>query len=158
MKWWGVALVCAACKTDAPAEIKPQANAPGQSPSANAPKIRWVRGPSGSVAAGVKAVRAGEAQRTTLVYVGAAWCGPCQAFHKAAQAGELDALLPNLTLVEYDLDADRERLVKDGYSSSYIPLFVKPSIEGTPSDARIEGGTKGPDAARLIAERLRTLL
>src|SRR5262245_36330359 len=48
--------------------------------------------------------------RDLLVYVGATWCEPCQRFHKAAEAGELDNVFPTLRLIEFDLDRDRERL------------------------------------------------
>ena len=96
--------------------------------------------------------------RDLLVYVGATWCEPCQRFHKAAAAGELDKVFPTLRLIEFDLDRDRERLDKAGYRSRMIPLFAVPSADGTGSGQQIEGSIKGPGAVDEITPKLRGLL
>jgi thiol-disulfide isomerase/thioredoxin len=96
--------------------------------------------------------------RTVLLYVGAPWCEPCQRFHKAAASGALDAMFPKLTLVEYNVDEDRDRLTAAGYTSTLIPLFVVPNKDGTPSSARIEGGIKGEGAVAFLSDRLKNLL
>lgn len=96
--------------------------------------------------------------RPLLVYVGAAWCEPCQRFHQAAQAGQVDALFPGLRLVEFDLDRDRDRLVQAGYASKMIPLFALPRADGTASGKQIEGSIKGPGAVSQITPRLKALL
>jgi thiol-disulfide isomerase/thioredoxin len=123
----------------------------------------FVRGPTGGqkVAPFVAAeVAKGRAQGYgVLVYVGATWCEPCQAFHRAALAGELDELLAGVHLVEFDLDADRDPLESAGYRSRLIPLFVVPSADGTASAQRIEGSIKGPDAMRQnLVPRLKAFL
>ena len=96
--------------------------------------------------------------RPLLVYVGAAWCEPCQRFHQAAQAGQVDALFPGLRLLEFDLDHDRARLEKAGYTSKMIPLFALPRLDGAASGEQIEGSIKGSGAVDQIAPRLRALL
>lgn len=96
--------------------------------------------------------------RTLLVYVGATWCEPCQRFHAAAKAGELDAVFPGLRLLEFDLDRDQDRLVKAGYQSRMIPLFAVPRADGVGSGDQIEGSIKGPGAVDQIAPRLKGLL
>jgi hypothetical protein len=96
-------------------------------------------------------------ERRLVVYVGAKWCEPCQRFHKAAQAGELDADFPLLTVLEFDLDADRERIEAAGYRSHFIPLFVVPKADGTASSKRFEGSVKGERAVANIAPKLRAL-
>ena len=93
-----------------------------------------------------------------LVYVGATWCEPCQRFHQAARAGQVDALFPGLRLLEFDLDRDRERLEKAGYASKMIPLFALPRLDGAASGEQIEGSIKGDGAVGQIAPRLRALL
>jgi hypothetical protein len=94
-----------------------------------------------------------------LVYVGATWCEPCQRFHAAAQAGEFDEVLPRAHIVEFDLDADKDALAADGYSSNLIPLFCVPKTDGTASERRIEGSVKGPDAVgQDLIPRLRAFL
>src|SRR4051812_33707292 len=61
------------------------------------------------------AVRTG---RRLLVYVSATWCEPCQRFHKAVRAGELDASFPQLSLLEFDQDRDQVRLEQAGYDGN----------------------------------------
>ncbi len=93
-----------------------------------------------------------------MVYVGAKWCEPCQSFHKAAAKGELDGEFPDLTLLEFDLDEDRDRLATAGYVSQYIPLFAMPASDGRASEKKFEGSVKGDGAVANIAPRLRSLL
>ena len=103
-------------------------------------------------------VRAKADKRDLLVYVGATWCEPCQYFHKAAAAGQLDATFPGLRLVEFDLDRDKEALERAGYRSRMIPLFAVPRDDGSGSGEQIEGSIKGPSAVQQIAPRLQALL
>jgi hypothetical protein len=93
-----------------------------------------------------------------VVYVGASWCEPCRRFHEAALGGELDQSFPGLTLLEFDLDRDRERLAAAGYVSKYIPLFAVPEADGSASGKQIEGAIKGEGAVEFIEPRLRALL
>ncbi len=97
-------------------------------------------------------------RRTLVVYVGAVWCEPCQRFHRALEQGDLDAMFPNVTFLEFDLDRDRERLASAGYASKLIPLFALPTAAGVASGKQIEGGIKGDGAVGFIAPRLRALL
>ncbi len=107
----------------------------------------------------VEALRqAARDRRTLMVYVGATWCEPCQRFHEAAKHGELDAEFPALTLLEFDLDRDRDRLLQAGYTAKYIPLFVLPQTTGVASDQMLSGGIKGEGAVGFIAPRLKALL
>lgn len=96
--------------------------------------------------------------RDLLVYVGATWCEPCQRFHDAAAAGELDRVFPTLRLLSFDLDRDRERLEQAGYESKLIPLFALPREDGTGDGEQIEGSVKGAGAVPEITPRLRKLL
>lgn len=102
--------------------------------------------------------QASRERRTLVVYVGATWCEPCQRFHQAAMHGELDADFPRLTLFEFDLDRDRDRLIAAGYVAKYIPLFVLPQASGLASDQMLSGGIKGDGAVGFIAPRLKALL
>jgi hypothetical protein len=102
--------------------------------------------------------RAKREGRELLVYVGATWCEPCTRFHKAVEAGELDATFPALRLYEFDLDRDRDRLDRAGYGSRMIPLFVVPADDGQGSPLRIEGSIKGEGAVKDITPRLQALL
>lgn len=96
--------------------------------------------------------------RTLLVYVGATWCEPCQRFHQAASEGKLDQEFGKLRLLEFDLDADRERLAAAGYTSRLIPLLAVPRADGTASDLRMEGSIKGEGAVDEMTPRLEALL
>jgi thiol-disulfide isomerase/thioredoxin len=129
--------------------------------SAAAAKLAVVEAPASGdvgpiVAAAVSA--ASLEGRTVVVYVGATWCEPCQRFHAAAAHGDLDAEFPRLTLLEFDLDRDRERLAAAGYVSRLIPLFALPGPGGAASGKQIEGGIKGEGAVGFIAPRLKELL
>ncbi len=114
----------------------------------------------GPVADVVQTFQAREAARNrkVVVYVGAPWCEPCQRFHKAVAEGKLDATFPNLTLLEFNLDEDRERLAAAGYTSEFIPLFVRPSKDGSASTQRFAGSVKGDGAVANITPKLRALL
>ena len=148
-------LAAAACdKKEEPVKPEP--------PAATAPALRVeiVKTTGGDVAETVRreVVRAKVDRRDLLVYVGATWCEPCQYFHDAAAAGQLDATFPGLRLVEFDLDRDREALVRAGYSSKMIPLFAVPREDGSGSNEQIDGSIKGPSAVQQIAPRLKELL
>lgn len=96
--------------------------------------------------------------RPLLVYVGAAWCEPCQRFHDAARAGQLDRAFPGLRLLEFDKDRDGDRLEKAGYRSRLIPLLALPRADGTASGEQIEGSIKGAGAVDNLTPRLQALL
>ncbi len=123
----------------------------------------FVRGPTGGEAIApfiaAEAASGRSRHRGVLVYVGATWCEPCQRFHHAVEAGELDELLDGVRLVEFDLDEDRDALTAAGYSSHLIPLIALPNADGTASSHRIEGSIKGPSAVQQnLVPRLRAFL
>ena len=159
------ALLAGGCSRAEP-EPKPAPIATEQAPAPAGPLVlargvRIVRAGPGEDAARVvvnERVRAKSDGRDLVVYVGAKWCEPCQSFHKAAQKGDLDADFPDLTLLEFDIDEDRERLATAGYVSQFIPLFVMPDSSGRASDKKFEGSVKGDGAVANIAPRLRSLL
>lgn len=102
--------------------------------------------------------RARAEQRELIVYVGASWCEPCQYFHDAVEHGSLDQTFPDLRLLEFDLDRDRERLSAANYSSQMIPLFVVPGPDGRGGPRRMSGSIKGPGAVDNLRPRLEALL
>lgn len=97
-------------------------------------------------------------QRRLVVYVGATWCEPCQAFHQAVERGELDEALAGVRFLEFDSDHDGGRLETAGYGGRLIPRFVVPLADGRGSKDRIEGGIKGDGAVAHIMRRLGPLL
>ncbi len=149
----------AAATATAPAATATSAAAPSAPSRAGRVEIREAPA-SGDVAplvAGELAAARADG-RVLLVYVGAAWCEPCQYFHRAAAAGELDREFPALRLYEFDLDRDRERLEAAGYGSRMIPLWVAPRADGTGSPVRIAGSIKGAGAVAEITPRLADLV
>jgi thiol-disulfide isomerase/thioredoxin len=123
--------------------------------------VRIVHASAGSDAASVirdERERAKTDGRDLVVYVGAKWCEPCKYFHTAAQKGLLDEDFPSLTLLEFDIDEDRSRLVSAGYVGEFIPLFAMPAADGRASDRKFEGSVKGDGAVANITPRLRKLL
>ncbi|MCH9681139.1 MAG: thioredoxin family protein [Deltaproteobacteria bacterium] len=93
-----------------------------------------------------------------VVYVGATWCEPCEAFHHAVERGELDEPLAGVRFLDFDSDRDGARLTEAGYDGRYIPRFVLPAADGRGSARRIEGGIKGEGAVAHILGRLSPLL
>jgi thiol-disulfide isomerase/thioredoxin len=151
--------------TQEPPTEKPK-SAPSSAPVSATPLVlaRGVRivkagaGDDATVVVRNERERAAADGRDLVVYVGAKWCEPCQRFHEAAQRGELDGDFPSLTLLEFDVDVDRERLVTAGYHSELIPLFVMPGSDGRATPRRFEGSVKGDHAVGSIAPRLRQIL
>ena len=123
-------------------------------------KLTFVKAPEGDVAALVKQAQADAIAEGAklIVYVGASWCEPCQEFHKAAEAGKLDAKLPRIRFLEFDLDRDEPRLADGGYVTKYVPLFAVPARDGRASGKQIAGSIKGEGAAHEIAPRLLQIL
>jgi thiol-disulfide isomerase/thioredoxin len=124
---------------------------------------RFARAPESGDLPGivVGAMSAASAEnRRVVVYVGATWCEPCQRFHRAVEQGELRDVEPlaRVTLIEFDLDRDRERLAAAGYQSKYIPLFTLPGPDGRSSGKQVEGGIKGDGAVAYMVPRLTSLL
>lgn len=96
--------------------------------------------------------------RDVVVYVGASWCEPCQRFHDAAAAGQLDTTFPTLRLLELDLDTQAEAINEAECASRLIPLFARPTADGRCSEHRVEGGIKGDGAVAFMVPRLRAML
>ena len=150
---------CSGGADPTPAPSAHEAAEPAAPPAVRGP--RFVKAPDDVPVAEHMAAQVEEASAAgedILLYVGAHWCEPCQAFHDAVEAGELDEALPNLRLVEYDLDVDADRLKKADYSSRYIPLFTIPGADGYSSGRQVEGGIKGDGAVDNILKRLVPLL
>lgn len=146
-------LLVLGCKSDPETRPAPVVVAAG-------PKLAFVPAGQGEVAALVRAevASAKTENKRVLVYVGATWCEPCRRFHEAATSGSLDAKLPGIRFLEFDLDKDQDRLEAAGYSSQYIPLFAAPLVDGRASGKQISGSIKGPGAPDEITPRLLQLL
>jgi thiol-disulfide isomerase/thioredoxin len=104
------------------------------------------------------AARVAAADRRLVVYVGATWCEPCQQIHAAALAHQLDAELPDLTLLAFDQDRDGAALQQAGYDSPLIPLFALPLADGRAGDRREFGGVHDGDNVTLLKGKLVRLL
>jgi thiol-disulfide isomerase/thioredoxin len=157
-------LVLAACSRDEPAPSKAPAAATGSAAAAPAGSqhVTFIDAePVGDDAALVVRREMDRARADgvdLVVYVGASWCEPCERFREAASAGKLDATLPRLRLVEFDLDRDKDRLERAGYTSKLVPLFVAPAADGTAGPLRMEGSVKGDGAVEQIVPRLVALV
>ena len=96
--------------------------------------------------------------RRLVVYVGATWCEPCNQIHEAITSHRLDAELPDLTLLAFDLDRDDAALERAGYGSPLIPLFALPAGDGRAGLRREYGGQKDVDNVPLLTAKLHRLL
>ena len=151
-----VALLLAACQEQS-------GPGPGSASTTTKPGVEIVAAPVTDATTDVASIVAAEVARTRhagrqlLVYVGATWCEPCQAFHQAAASGALDSVFPTLRLLEFDLDRDADALQRAGYGSRMIPLFAEAHDDGT-RGRHVEGSIKGPGAVADLTPRLVTLL
>ena len=102
--------------------------------------------------------KASEDGKDVLVYVGASWCAPCVRFKKAAEAGKFDAKLPGLRILVFDADQDTDRLRKAGYTWTYVPLFVRPGVNGRSSGVQIAGVPNKESGAENLVPRIHKLL
>ena len=93
-----------------------------------------------------------------LVYVGASWCEPCQVFLDALKANELPPHFDDLRFLKFDHDNDESRLDEAGFGGKMIPRFVVPAPDGSATERRFEGSTKGPEAITNIVPRLEGIL
>jgi thiol-disulfide isomerase/thioredoxin len=158
-------LALAAVLAGVPAcSVEPPSTSSGQGqpkvPPADDRRPEFIAAAEGDVEAVVReavAAAVGQEHRV-VVYVGAAWCEPCEAFHHAVERGELDDALAGVRFVEFDSDRDGGRLQAAGYGGRYIPRFVVPQADGRGSEQRIEGGIKGAGAVAHIMERLQPVL
>lgn len=150
----------AACSAEAPAAgSAPRSGSAGEGTSVRS-RPSFVPAGEGEVDAVVRQALAATtaAGDRVVVYVGASWCEPCEAFHHAVERGELDDALAGVRFVEFDSDRDGDRLQAAGYGGRLIPRFVVPEADGRGSERRMEGGIKGDGAVEHIMARLRPLL
>ena len=154
-----------ACVAVALAACRPEPEQTRQADSGGAPepalrKLIVNRAPGGDAAKVIKSAsaEATAAHRRLLVYIGAVWCEPCQRFHEAARRGELDQNFPDVTLLEFDLDADGSRLTPAGYQPPYIPYFGVPAEDGRATSQGMSGSIKGSGALENLVPRLNELL
>jgi thiol:disulfide interchange protein len=156
-----IAVLALGCDRPAEERAAPAPVATASASASRATHVDTIAAPPGEDVAAIvgrELARARAEGRDLVVYVGASWCEPCQRFHHAAAAGELDATFPTLRLLEFDLDRDEPRLRAAGYTSKLIPLFAVPGPDGRASGAQIEGSIKGDGAVAQITPRLRALL
>lgn len=158
---FALSIAASACKGQG-SDVAPE---PGPHPMATAgsipSRLRVVAAPEkGDVATIVRDASAGalREKRRLVVYVGATWCEPCKRFVDAAQHGELDSIFGDVTLLEFDLDRDGERLRSASYVSEFIPLFALPGADGVASGNQVEGAIKGDGAVAFVVQRLARLL
>ena len=149
----------AGSSAQAGANAEPKAE-PAAARASSAPRPEFVAAEAGPVDVVVTAAAqaARKQSRRLMVYVGATWCEPCQAFHDAIERGELDDVLAGVRFVEFDSDHDGERLRAAGYDGRYIPRFVVPGPDGRGGPRRLEGGIKGAGAVDHIMRRLGPML
>ena len=157
---WLVVLAALGCNSTPEVGPDPAENKAFVKPAKPTGPVELLDAKPGDVNVVVKAAMVGAAARNhrLVVYVGASWCEPCERFREAAKKGELDAGFPGLSLLVFDADVDRKRLAAAGYGSQYIPLLVLPKDDGSATEFRMEGGSKGSGAVASMSPRLTALL
>ncbi|MFO0547615.1 MAG: thioredoxin family protein [Polyangiaceae bacterium] len=153
------ALLLAAC-SDQGAEPEPR---PAQSTSARAqgPKPEFVPVPAGVTGKTWIQSELARADRDgvkLVVYVGATWCEPCKAFHEALASGALDQKLAGVRFLDFDLESHAAALQDAECQSKLIPLFARPTTDGTCGAQRTEGGIKGSGAVDYMLPHLLGIL
>ena len=94
-----------------------------------------------------------------VVYVGAVWCKPCKEFQAASEQRGFGEELSSLRFMKFDWDLHQSPLIRAGYGSQYLPLFVLPNDDGKGSEKRMFGARgKGREAIENLKERLLALV
>ena len=158
-----VVILVSACRTREQTKPAPSESAPAASAKPSTARPYFVKAPAELGAARPflkeQVTSARGAGERVLVYVGATWCEPCERFHEAVEAGELDELLAGTRFVEFDADRHTELLGEAGYSFRMIPVIAQPNAEGGASGRQLAGSIKGPEAVHgNLVPRLRALL
>lgn len=151
--------VLSACSNDSPAPTKETSSV--TAPAAEPLKVEWIQLPSGVGPADfvrAESARADHDKKKLVIYVGATWCEPCQRFHHAAEAGELDRVFGDVRFIDLDADKNASEVAALGCESKMIPLFALPGPDGRCTDRRVEGGIKGDGAVGYISPKLRAVL
>ncbi len=146
--------------SDAKVRAAPTAEASSASPAPTG-HVEWIALPASVDPASFvqrESARAAADGKKLVIYVGATWCEPCQRFHQAAAAGQLDTSLGGVRFIDLDHDAQAPAIEALGCGSRLIPLFSLPGADGRCTDRRVEGGIKGDGAVAFITPRLTTLL
>jgi thiol-disulfide isomerase/thioredoxin len=155
------ALATFACDAPTPEPSPDPAASAGATKSAGAlPELVHLPAGTTDLAAFFKAERE-RGQRDgkkVMVYVGADWCEPCRRFKEAVQDGLLDRELADVRILVTDLDVDGPALERAGCGSKLVPLFARPSHDGTCSTKRTEGGIKGEGAVPSMLPRIKGIL
>lgn len=115
------------------------------SPSGAVELVSGLAAGPGAVTIADEMVMATSAGRRCVVYVGATWCAPCKRFKRALLAGELDAILRGVRVLEFDADLDAKRLSGAGYTWQLVPYFSVPDAAGKNS-GRDTAGVPSKDA------------
>jgi thiol-disulfide isomerase/thioredoxin len=150
-------LSLAACHSSA----EPERSSAAQPSAVPASKPEIVAGPTAQPVGPFvvsQIAKARGAHEQVVVYVGAKWCEPCQRFHAALVAGQLDSELAGVRFITYDLDESGAELKTAGYTSQMIPLFDLPGPDGRGTARKISGSIHGPGAVDEIMPRLLRLI
>lgn len=91
--------------------------------------------------------------RVLVVFASASWCEPCRRLKDEVHSGRLDGKLPNITLLAFDADNDKERLAGAGYTFQFIPFVALPGPDGHPVGTA-EAKGKGSNAWREVVAKL----
>jgi len=110
---------------------------------------RWIRSEN---------ERAKKDDRVTLVYVGASWCVPCQAFRRLVHEGAFDKALPRLRLLAFDADIHAVPLGRSGCATTAVPTFMRPMPKGRCSAQKASGIAAGKDPVAYLTPRLERLM
>jgi len=91
-----------------------------------------------------------------FAYVGATWCGPCNAIkHNLDKPIMMDAFKGTF-VVKLDFDAWETKLPGAGLKHESVPVFFALDANGKPTGRKIDGGAWGSDTPENIAPVLKT--
>jgi hypothetical protein len=99
--------------------------------------------------------KAAERHEKPFVYIGATWCGPCNAIKKNLDRPLLVDAFRGAYVIHLDFDSWEDKLPAAGLAHDSVPVFFALDTAGRPTGRLVDGSAWGNDTPENIAPVLK---